>query len=200
MRRAAWRARSAASAAVTWSRSRRSTRSRTSSTSCCWKRCWQDLRRTITGHAGTVGERLDEERRVAEQRCRASVTTPVEQATPQGGQQGAGDGPHQPLLGAGVALAGLRVGARGRRQRNHVLPRRPRGRPPRAPCAASTAPARSSTTTSSCWSASPARWRGRWRCARSATAATGPACFDELWAAIAERAGAKMLRGRWSTC
>jgi transposase len=26
--------------------------------------CWQDLERTITGHAGTVGERLDRERRV----------------------------------------------------------------------------------------------------------------------------------------
>ncbi len=64
--------------------------------------CWEDLDRTITGQSETVGERRDRERLLLN-------TLPPRAAPDVGGgdaegrQQGAGDGPHEPLLGAGLA-------------------------------------------------------------------------------------------------
>ena len=131
-------------------------------------------------------------------RCRPSRSIPTETAAPRVDQKSLVT-IRQNRYSVPVALAGLRVSARDRRQGDHDQPRRPSGRAPRAAARQVRHPRRSSITTSSCSRASPAGWSARWRWPRNATAAPGPAAFDELWAALTGRYGARKPPARWST-
>ena len=179
MRRAAWRARSGGSAATIWCRCRRSPTS-PSSTGCCWRGCEADLTATIAGRSETVGEALGGERPL----LRALPAEPFDAC-----EHGAPRVDSKSLVtvrqnrySVPVALAGLQGARPGRRAGDQIIHdgqevarhERLHGQVRR--------PAPSWTTTSSCSRASPARWSARSRCARSASAARWPDCFDELWA------------------
>jgi len=148
--------------------------------------CWKDLERTITGHAGTVGERLDRERRLLGSLPREPHCT-SEEATPRVDSKALAT-VRTNRYSVPAALAGLNVAARigageitfwhdgtqvARHERlqgkhgtsaqlDHYLDLL--GRKPGAL-------ARSLALRQQ-------RDRGDW-----------PACFDELWSKIAERAG-----------
>ena len=90
-----------------------------------------------------------------------------------------------------VALAGLRVSARDRRDGRSVSATGGREVARHERLARQVRHARDgSITTSSCSSASPARSPARCRWPRNATAAHWPGRFDELWAALRARTGA----------
>ena len=116
--------------------------------------CESDLQRTIVGRAETVGEALARERPLLR-------PLPAEPATPTRSrgarrQQGAGHGAPEPLLGAGRASPGCACRARiGAREITVVADGREVARHERLASASPSAP--SSTTTSSCLPASPAR-------------------------------------------
>ena len=67
--------------------------------------CWKDLDRTIAGQTETVGERRDRER-LLWTRSRGSRIR-LGRGHAEGRRQGAGDRPHEPLLGPG-AVGGTR--------------------------------------------------------------------------------------------
>ena len=148
--------------------------------------CWKDLGRTITGHAGTVGERLDQERRLLNSLPRERHDT-SEQATPRVDAKALAT-VRTNRYSVPASLAGLKIAARigaseitffyaGEQVARHerlagkngvsaqldhyleLLQRKPG------------ALARSLALRQQ-------RDRGDW-----------PACFDELWDKIAERAG-----------
>jgi transposase len=148
--------------------------------------CWKDLQRTITGHAGTVGERLDRERRLLNNMPREPHCT-SEEATPRVDSKALAT-VRANRYSVPARLAGLNVAARigaseitfwhdgtqvARHERLHgkhgtsaqldhyleLLQRKPG------------ALARSLALRQE-------RDRGDW-----------PACMDELWTGIAERAG-----------
>ena len=186
MRRAAWRATSADSAAAIWCRSRRSDRSR-SSTSCSRTRASTTSvarsrgrpRRSVSGAIGS-GRLL---RASAGRRVRRCET-----GDPAGGQQVAGDGPQNRYSVPGPL--GRAAG---------------RGQDRRAARSASGTTAGRSPATSGCTAdigtsaqldhylellaRKPGALARSLALGRSATAATGLTCFDELWTAIQERSG-----------
>ena len=160
--------------------------------------CWQDLQRTITGHPATVGERLELERRLAEHvAARASR--------------------HQ--------RGGVAAGSTARRWRRCARTAT-RSRPRWPGCASRPGSARA---TSAFWhdgrqvarherlagkhrhqraarslprsagAQARQRWRGRWRCARNATAETGPPASTSCGRRSASAQVARRPGGRWST-
>ena len=166
-RREAWRARSAGSGAATWCRSR-------------MLRDLAELNALLLAGC-EAGSRPADRRAAGDGRGGVGEERPLLLALPAepfdacetgaaGGRQGAGDGPPEPLLGAGRArrAEGLGQDRRAARSRSATAAGRS---PATSGCTASSAPAPSSITTSSCSPASPARSSGRSRCVRSATGA-----------------------------
>ena len=169
MRRAAWKTRSAASAATTWCRSRRSLAWR-SSTSLLRRRAF----RIWTARSPGVPRRSAQARR-----RRSTVLRPLPADRSDAGsrarrawtQKSMIDGPPN-HYSFPVRLVGLQVARPGGAREIVVPARRAAGRPQPRLRGSQLGPP-SWITTSSCWHASPVRWRTRSRCARSASAAVG---------------------------
>ena len=181
-RRAASRARSGASAATTWSRSRRSP-TWPSSTRCCSRGCEADLRAADRrarrdGRRG-VGERAAAAARAARRAVRRDRGRGAARR-----RQVAGHGPPEPLLGPG--RAGRAEGQRpDRRARDHDQPRRRGGRAPRA----AARPLRHQRAARSLPRAARAQARRPRALAGARPGARArrlAGCFDELWAALTE--------------
>jgi hypothetical protein len=148
--------------------------------------CWEDLERTISGHPETVGERLERERRLLGNLPRERHCT-SEEATPRVDSKALAT-VRTNRYSVPASLAGLRVRAQvGAREITFWHDGEQVARHERVQGKNGTA--RSWITTSICFGASPARSRGRSRCAKSADRGDWPVCFDELWGKIAERAG-----------
>ena len=128
-RRAASRARSGASAATTWSRSR-GRLDLAELNALLRAACEPDLRAGSPGRTETVGEALGARAAAAARAARRAVRRDRDRGAARR-RQGAGHGPPEPLLGPG--RAGRAEGRRAdRRARDHDQPRRPGGRAPRA--------------------------------------------------------------------
>ena len=87
-----------------------------------------------------------------------------------------------------VALAGLKVSAGSARGRSRSTTAAGRS-PAMSGCTASTAPAPSSITTSSCSRASPAALEHSVALAQERDRGAWPECFDQLWAGLTDRYG-----------
>ena len=147
--------------------------------------CERDLGRRIAGRPGTVAEQLAAERpllRLLPASFDATETTAVRVDAKALVMV------RQNRYSVPVALAGLKVSVAIGATEIRVWHRDRRSRS-MSGCTASTARARVWITISSCSPASPARWRGRCRWPRNATAAAGRSTFDELWTALRARWG-----------
>jgi hypothetical protein len=148
--------------------------------------CWKDLERTITGHSGTVGERLDMERRLLNTLPREPHDT-TEHATPRVDSKALAT-VRTNRYSVPAALAGLNVAARiGAREISFWHDGKQVARHERLHAKNATSAQldhyldllrRKPGALARSLALRQQRDRGDW-----------PACFDELWDKIAERAG-----------
>ena len=149
--------------------------------------CEADLGRRIDGRTETVGEAWALERPLL-LALPAEPFDACESATPRVDAEVAGHDPSEPLLGPG-RVGGTEGQRADRRARDHDQPLVAARSRAMSGCTASSAPAPSSITTSSCSRASPAGSSTRSRLAQERDRGGWPDCFDELWAALSDRYG-----------